>query len=68
MNQLKLHVSQRYDLRFHCIDDNYDGAPDGGRQKEGDGLTPLAAVIDYLENNEHDLDVNYVISGKDLIG
>jgi len=65
-NQLKLRINQDYNGGYTCTNDNYDGAPDAGYQPQGDGLTPLAAIIDYLENNEHDENVDYIISGKDL--
>lgn len=35
-------------LDWSCVDDNYDGAPDAGRQLHGSGATEIEAIHDYL--------------------
>ena len=65
--QLKLHVIQDYNGEFLCTDDNYDGAPDSGNQPTGTGITALNSVIAYLMDNDIDPNIDYIISGKDLI-
>jgi hypothetical protein len=66
MNQLKLYVTQRYDLTWQCTDDNYDGAPDAGLQPDGTGINPFCAFMDYMLNWGNP-NLDYIISGKDLI-
>jgi len=34
---------------WSCVNDNYDGAPDAGRQIIGIGRTEQEAIINYLE-------------------
>ena len=71
INVLRLNVRQIYDCSYMCIDDNYDGAPDAGQQIIGNGKTQIEALADYFQYaSDFELlgsDVNYIISGKDLI-
>lgn len=34
---------------WHCIDEDYDGAPDAGPQLVGTGATEIEAIYHYLE-------------------
>ncbi len=54
-NDTKLHTDYVFPpipdrrMDWACIDDNYDGAPDAGRQIVGVGKTEQEAIINYFE-------------------
>jgi hypothetical protein len=46
--EMKLHITpNEFGPKFTCIDDDYDGAPDAGRQLIGEGSTEQEAKDDY---------------------
>lgn len=49
---MKIETQQIYDSSWFCSDDNYDGAPDAGKQCVGYGETEFLALQDYLANFE----------------
>jgi hypothetical protein len=69
-NYLKLFITHDYSGGYRCIDDNYDGAPDAGRQTIGSGQTKIDALANYLQDLDDfellDSSTDYIISGEDL--
>lgn len=52
-NGLELFTQEVHSTIWHCTDENYDGADDGGPNCGGIGTTEQEAIDDYKDEAQH---------------